>query len=217
MVQARGAAAAFRVRADVTPTQDDMSQETAIVRQEELRKLQAFCRALAEALRRGGLGPENVVAAWRAGVAAECPRCGISVSGDELFALSQPPAAEHGSAKIGRLRLGDCARSGCDSYHYQFTFKVHGQLDWSALVLQAEAIQQEQDHPAGSDAPQRLVGSSLASLLWASRRARRLWVALAAVLLLLLIRQWYLGGRIPLIREPEHFRVDPAPPDETAH
>jgi len=193
-----------------------MSQETAIVRQEEIRKLEGFCRALAEALRRGGLGPENALAAWRAGVAAECTRCGISVSGDELFALSQPPAAEHASAKIGRLRLGDCARSGCESYHYQLTFKVDGELDWAGLLLQAAAIKQEQEHPAGSSAVQRPVGSSLARLLWTSRRARRLWTALAAVLLLLLIRQWYLGGRIPLIREPEHFRVDPAPGEEAA-
>jgi hypothetical protein len=193
-----------------------MSQETAIVRQEEIRKLEPFCRALAEALRGGGLGPEHVVAAWRAGVAAECTRCGISVSGDELFALSQPPAEEHASAKIGRLRLGDCARSGCESYHYQLTFKVHGELDWGDLLLQAEVLQQEQGHPTGGNAVQRPVDSSLARLLWTSRRARRLWTALAAVLLLLLIRQWYLGGRIPLIREPEHFRVDPAPGEEAA-
>lgn len=196
--------------------QNDMSRDTAIVRQEEIRKLQPFCRALAEALSRRGLGPENALAAWRAGVAAECARCGSSVSGDELFALSQPPAAEQASARIGRLRLGDCARSGCDSYHYQLTFKMQGQVDWAGLLLQVETIQQEQEHPAGSDAAQRLVGSSLARLLWTSGRARRLWLALAAVLLLMLIRQWYLGGRIPLIREPEHFRVDPAPREEAA-
>jgi hypothetical protein len=194
-----------------------MSQETAIVRQEDIRKLQAFCRALAEALRRGGLGAENVVGTWRAGVTAECTRCGISVSGDELFALSQPPAAEHASAKIGRLRLGDCARSGCEAYHYQLTFTLHGQLDWAALLLQTEAIQQEQEHSAEGDVVQRRVGSSLARLLWTSRRARRLWIVLAALLLLMLVRQWYLGGRIPLIREPEHFRVDPAPQEEPAH
>ncbi len=201
----------------MNPTQNGMSQETAIVRQEEIRKLEGFCRALAEALRRGGLGPENVVAAWRAGVAAECTRCGISVSGDELFALSQPPAAEHASAKIGRLRLGDCARNGCESYHYQLTFKLHGQPDWAALLLQGEAIRQEQEHPAGGDGVHRRADSSLARLLWTSRRARRLWIALAAFLLLMLVRQWYLGGRIPLIREPEDFRVDPAPQEESAH
>jgi hypothetical protein len=188
-----------------------------IVRQQELPKLQPLCRALAEALRRGGLGPEKALAVWRADVAAECTRCGIPVSGDELFALSQPPAAEHASAKIGRLRLGDCARSGCDSYHYQLTFSIHGQVDWAALLSQAEALLQEQEHPAGNGAAQHPMGSRLARFLWNSGRSRRLWIALAAVLFLLLLRQWHLGGRIPLLREPEHFRVDTGPQEEAAH
>ena len=194
-----------------------MSQDTAIVRQQEIPKLQPLCRALAEALRRSGLGPENAQAAWRAGVAAQCTRCGISVSGEELFALSQPPSADHASAKIGRLRLGDCARNGCESYHYQLTFKTHNQVDWADLLLRGEAIQQEQEHPAGSGAAQRQAGPFLARQPWTILKARRLWIAVAAVLLLLLIRQWYLGGRIPLIREPEHFRVDPAPQEEAGH
>ena len=196
--------------------QNDMSRDTAIVRQKEIRKLKPFCRALAEALRRRGLGTENARTAWRAGVAAECARCGISVSGDELFALSQPPVAGKPNPRIGRLRTGDCARSGCDSYHYQLTFKMQGQVDWADLLLQAEATQPEQEPPAGSDAAQRRLGASLAHRLWTLRRAHRLWIALAAVLLLLLLRQWYLGGRIPLLREPEHFRVDPAPREEAA-
>jgi hypothetical protein len=40
----------------------------------------------------------------------------------------------------------------------------------------------------------------------------RLFVALAVASLLLLIRQWYRGGTIPLIREPENFQVDHLPP-----
>ena len=197
--------------------QNEMTGDTAIVRQQALPKLQPLCRALAEALKRRGLGPEKALAFWRADVAAECARCGSSVSGDELFALSQPPAAEQASARIGRLRLGDCARSGCGSYHYQLAFKMQGQVDWADLLLQAEAIRQEQEHPAGNDRAQRRVGSSLARRLWTSRRARRLWIALVAVLLLMIIRQWHLGGRIPLIREPEHFRVDSSPQEEAAH
>jgi len=37
------------------------------------------------------------------------------------------------------------------------------------------------------------------------------------VIVALMLRQCYLGGRIPLLREPETFRVDPAPKDEGAH
>ena len=194
-----------------------MNRDTSIFRQEDIRKLEPLCRALAEALERRGLGPEKVLAAWQADVAATCPRCGISVSGAELCALSQPPAAGTASPKIGRLRLGDCARSGCDSYHYQLAFRIHGEVDWTAILSQADGILQAREHPASSDAAERQVVSCLKRVLWRSRGARRLWLALAIVLFLMLAREWYLGGRIPLIREPEHFRVDPAPQEEAEH
>ena len=194
--------------------QNNSSRDTAIIRQAEIRKLAPLCRALVETLKRRGLRPESALAAWRAEVAAICPRCGISVSGAELFALAHPPAAETSSAKIGRLRLGDCARSGCDSYHYQLTFTMYGDCDWMNILSQAESILHDQEHQAGSNATQPWVISYLVRLLWRLRPPRRSWIALAAVLLLMLARQWYLGGRIPLLREPEHFRVDPAPQEE---
>ena len=43
---------------------------------------------------------------------------------------------------------------------------------------------------------------------------RQVWVAMAALLLLLVIRQYYVGGRIPLLREPEKFHVDTVAAEE---
>jgi hypothetical protein len=37
--------------------------------------------------------------------------------------------------------------------------------------------------------------------------AIRLGFGLAALVLLLIMRQWYYGGTIPIIRQAEHFRV----------
>jgi hypothetical protein len=45
----------------------------------------------------------------------------------------------------------------------------------------------------------------------------RAWIVVCIVMVLLLLRQCYLGGRIPLLREPEHFRVDPDPREEFPH
>jgi hypothetical protein len=194
-----------------------MSLDTAIVRQEEIRRLQPLCRALAEAIERRGVPPDQARAAWGADVAATCPRCGIAVSGVELLALSQPPAAETASAKIGRLRLGDCARRGCDSYHCLLTFKAPSEVNWLDLLSEAEGILHEQEHPVEGSATPCQVVSQLAQRFWRSPSARRVWIVLAAVLFLTLARQWYRGGSIPLIREPEHFRVDPTPQEEVAH
>jgi hypothetical protein len=46
---------------------------------------------------------------------------------------------------------------------------------------------------------------------------RRAGIALAALVVVLLVRQWHAGGRIPLIREPEHFRVATDPNEGEAH
>src|SRR4051794_32043454 len=83
--------------------------------QEHLKNLAPFCQAFGQALAGAGLGPEESVAAIRNGVAAECIQCGIRLSGEELWALMQPPAEKDPNPKVERLRLGDCARKGCDS------------------------------------------------------------------------------------------------------
>ena len=46
----------------------------------------------------------------------------------------------------------------------------------------------------------------------AKRRALQIALAVAIAILLFMIHQKYRGGRIPFIREPEHFRVTPAGP-----
>jgi hypothetical protein len=174
-----------------------MTQELSTERQQPLPKLEGFCRALCEALHPTGLELPKV---FDASITAECVRCGIRISGVELFALSQPPSEELSSAKIGRLRLGDCARQGCNGYEYRLTFRSLPTLDWPKLISQADAIQQEQS-------PEYAVATKATKRLHWRGTARRVGVALGVVLLLLVLRQLYLGGRIPLLREPEHFRV----------
>ena len=180
-----------------------MTSEHVLTRQEHLLKLNPFCRALDKALALTGLPQEKLPEAWRAAVAAQCVQCGIEVSGKELFALSKPPSAELASAKIGRLRLGDCARKGCSSYYYRLTFHPYLEINWPEILAQAETIQDEPaDQPPGKLAYGRRG-------LWHMPATRRLGGVFLLVLLLLIVRQWYIGGRIPLLREPEKFQADP--------
>jgi hypothetical protein len=183
-----------------------MAEESVIIREEHLLKLAPFCQALGEACSRSGLAPDQVLGLWRAALTAQCTQCGIPISGEELFALSQPPG-DNPSPKIRRLRLGDCARPGCESYFYRLTFRAPPPLGWPDLLARAEAIQGELEQP-GSAKPST---ADFARHFLRCGLTRRAAIALAALLLLLLIRQWYAGGRIPLVREPEHFRVAPAP------
>ncbi len=185
----------------------DTLPSSPLVREEHLQKLAPFCRALGEALKQAGLASDQAEAVWRTSVTGECVLCGIRVTGDELSALTRSPDKDP-SEKIERLRLGDCARRGCDSFYYRLTFQTHPPLDWTKVLAQVETIN---DVPA-EEAPDEATDATVPERPARSGLVRRLCIAVAIVVVLLLARQWYLGGRIPLVREPEHFKVDPAPP-----
>jgi hypothetical protein len=182
-----------------------MADESLTIREEHLLKLAPFCQALGEALSRSGLAPDQALAVWREALTAQCARCGMLISGEELFALSQP-SGDNSNPKIRRLRLGDCARPGCESYFYSLTFRAHPLLGWPGLLDRAEAIRAELEGRV-SGKPATAV---LAKALLHSGFTRRAAIALAVLLVLLFIRRWYGGERIPLLREPEHFKVAPA-------
>ncbi len=188
-----------------------MVREAVTVHEEHLCKLADFCRVLEESLRAVGLSAEQSLRAFQSAISAECVRCGISVNGDELYALSQPPAAERASMKTGRLRLGDCARQGCDAWHYRLAFQPHLQLDWPKLLAEVQLRRQHSPAP---------ILHKARWLRWASllrsRQVLRVGFGIALVMVLLFIRHWYQGGQIPLLREAEHFRVDPAPEEQAS-
>lgn len=173
-----------------------MGTETQVVRTEQLPHLAAFCRALAEALRRAGVEQDGVFVVFHESVAAECLQCGAHVPGEELFVLSQPEADSDMNTDLRRLRLGYCAKAGCNSLQYRLSFGTRENLNWHSCLTQADRFLRRG----------KAIGRT--SRIEA---ARRLLILLVVVALLFLLRQLYYGGRIPLIREPEEFRVDPFP------
>ena len=117
------------------------------------------------------------------------------------------PAAPEISARVQRLRDGTCARPECNYRFYRLILKKHPDVDWTKLLAPMAT------EPESSDPAQALCDATAARgrLHRASaRRAVRVALVCAAAVVVLLARQWYLGGRIPLIREPELFRVDVA-------
>lgn len=142
-----------------------------------------------------------VAAAIRNHVAAECVQCGIKVAGDELLALIQGEVGTAESPRLQRLQRGYCARNGCDSYYYRVVFEATSEVDWVRCLNGLEAgFGARPAEPYSS-------GVNLARLI------PRLWLKRSAVAVLLLTaallaRQFYLGGTIPFLREPEQFDVD---------
>ena len=178
-----------------------MTLESFLERQEHVQNLSQFSQRLAGALGQCAPGPDQLRPALRAALSGECVQCGIRITGEELIDLSQPTTTAESDPKIARLRQGYCARNHCDSYYYRLTFRTHPDLDWTRLLdsqTPPTAVEEETIKTTPGVGRRGLLG--------------RLFVALAVASLLLLIRQWYLGGTIPLIREPENFQVDHLPP-----
>lgn len=179
-----------------------MSEAAAHIRSVDLAGLAPLARALVTALRdQPGLDP---LAVLQAGVRAHCPQCQFRLFGEDVLALavSEAPAPET-SPKLHRLAQGFCARQGCDSRFYEFSFDPVEGVDWEA-VLNDPAV-------TGTAASAPEPGTGAEPVTAARRRSRRRVLAgLAVIGLLLLARHWMTGGTIPWIREPRRFTADPA-------
>lgn len=186
-----------------------MLSELAITRQQYLYQIATFCRGLDEWLRGAGFSSEQSLEIFRTSISAECTRCSIKVSGEELFALSQPPAAERATAKIGRMRLGDCARKDCTGCYYSFFFASLPQLDWAKILAHLDSTMDSQAQPQPAQEPHVLKWHF--SVLFKAPVFAQIAIAVALISVLLVVHQWRQGGRIPFIREPEQFHVDTLP------
>lgn len=183
----------------------ETGKETSQVTQVTIRELADFCAAVAEGLRHDPNGAA-VRPLVEEALSAECVQCGIRLAGTELLKLGEPTteaAAEGaGNARVERLRIGYCARNGCESHYYRLTRGARAGLDWGKFASPAQelagAAVSEQEK-AGAQA--RRAANKQWNLL-------RIGAALLFLLVVLLVRQIYVGGRIPFIREPEQFRVD---------
>jgi hypothetical protein len=169
--------------------------------------MEAFCRSLERALA-VAYGSAELAGIWRLYVSAECPVCGIRVGGNELRALAFAPSAELASAKIGRMRLGFCARQGCEAWHYAMHFWSQEGIDWARMLEAAE----RQEVGSSANASERQWFTALRTLT--RGHAGRVAAMASVVLALWLAREFYLGGRIPFLREPEKFSAETTTVDD---
>jgi len=187
-----------------------MSSEPVHVRPQHLQRLGQFSLTLVEVLEQSAIAPDKLREVVRSAWSGECVQCAIQVTGEELLALSKPAEAGEANPRVARLRQGYCARNRCDSYYYRLIFTAHPDIDWTRVLSQTEP--QEAEHVKQADAECAAVEA--ARRVVRRRIVGRVLVGVAVVALLLLIRQWYVGGTIPLVRQPENFQVDPVPPGE---
>lgn len=177
------------------------SPEVFVSREEQIKRLERVVSALSEAVKRSNAEPDRSISALRTSIVCQCIRCGASVSGDELLELPKAPAKTE-TARLKRLRKGMCPTDGCESAYCEFVMLKHPDLDWRQVLSppendDARRIQQEKEESESARVAQRLTR-------W---RIARLAILVVVAVLLWIARQYYLGGQIPLLRQPEKFRV----------
>ena len=77
----------------------------AILRQEPVGAIPSLGGILVRGNIDLGVEPARAESAVRTGVSGECVLCGMRLTGEELLALSRPPAAAGDPPKLARLRL----------------------------------------------------------------------------------------------------------------
>jgi hypothetical protein len=108
----------------------------------------------------------------------------------------------------GRGRRG---KQDTASWYYSVHFWHQEGIDWPDLIEAAE--RPRPDLGISTKAPGRQWFAGLRS--GAASCVPRATAIFGVFLALWLARQFYLGGRIPFLREPEKFRIESTPPDNS--
>jgi hypothetical protein len=165
-----------------------------------LNHIGVFSRELAQKIGLHGTDPGTGAGAAGFRLKGECIQCGIRITEEELLLLGQEKTAGETDPRIERLRLGYCARNGCDSIFYRVSARANAPIEWSKYFPEPNSHLSD---PAND-------GLEVQTTFAAGTKLFN-WRVLAAgltLLTLILVRQYYRGGTIPFIREPEEFKVD---------
>jgi len=177
-------------------------------REEPVRRLPQLVFAASEAFHRAGGNAKLAAAVLPKALRARCSTCGFELSGEELLALADISGANEKSAMVKRLRAGHCAREECSSSYYHLFLYDTPQLKWATLFAAArpKATPQPPVEPLPVTRPKRRLPLETLG---------RIGAVAMVCLLTWMWHQYHYGGRIPFLREPEHFRITPAQSEES--
>lgn len=175
-----------------------MGENWTQVSQMTIKEMADFSRGLALTISRQPQ-PDKLRAAIDQALNAECVQCKIRLSGSELLKFAEETSDDE---RVERLRVGYCARNGCESLFYKVICAPHPEVNWPALLNPTYELTAEEKAAAQLATKQGLLKK------FGKKTAVRVAIGFTVLAIVFLIRQIYLGGTIPFIRQPEDFRVD---------
>jgi hypothetical protein len=175
-----------------------MGENWTQVSQMTIKEMADFSRNLAQTIS-GQPEPDKLRAAIDQALNAECVQCKIRLSGSELLKFADDTSDDE---RVERLRLGYCARNGCESHFYRVICSPHPQVNWPGLLDPTYNLHAEEKSSA------ELAKKKASLKNWRDKAVVRVAIGVAVLVIVFLARQLYLGGSIPFVREPEDFHVD---------
>jgi hypothetical protein len=171
------------------------------IRLENLVRLHA---ALASSLSETGINSCQLNEIFSTHVRAECVKCGMHITGDQIGQIAVlEEDASLSCPKLKRLRLGYCAREGCESYYYAFHLQAHPNIDWAAVIEKAHRFAIALEKVAQQEQKQQRK--------WKQNwlRNRVAW-AMISIVAILLFRFVMVHGHLPFTDKPQKYKIDPA-------
>jgi hypothetical protein len=163
-------------------------------------------RTLAKLLAQTGLSAARLNEVLTHHVIVQCSVCGEKLTAEKLeaWAVLDPETAPP-DPSLARLRLGYCAKVGCESWRYNLEVTDCPGVDWSQLLPKIPVKSTSTAKPSASRNWFALMPR------FDTKTSIRLGVALAVLLALLFIRYRSNGGRIPLLEPKHNYLLSPNP------
>ena len=169
-----------------------------------MEKLIGYLTGLARVLAESGLSGSQLNEVFATNLRVHCTRCSIHVTGDELMSVAVADKETNlPHPKLERLRLGYCAREGCESDFYTIRFEGYAGVDWAVIsdktfewLATSDTAKQEEIRRT--------------ALRRRNRAIVRVVLGVIVVCSLLLCRFALSHGRLPFVVKPSKYQVDPA-------
>jgi hypothetical protein len=169
-----------------------------------VEELPSFNSHLGRALLETGLNPTEVSQILANAVCFSCQSCEILVKSDEMDLVAfAADSAELVHPKLKRMKVGCCAREGCDGVSYSVRMAGGAGVDWECLTAKALEQMAQQMAADAQTAQQQLRKKQL-------DRAKRIAIGLVAVLCCFALLFYWKKGRLPFIKKAPKYRIDPA-------
>ena len=159
---------------------------------------------LARALSETGVSGSQLNEIFSTSLRARCVKCDIQIASDEIEQVSLvEDTTQLSHPKLKRLRLGYCAREGCESDDYLIHLDAYPGVDWEIITAKANDLMSAQRAAAKEAARRKARQKQI-------QRTKRAVLGLMAVAICLLLLFVWRHGRLPFVKKPHKYQIDPA-------